>query len=60
MQIFQNCSPFYMNKNSLLDIKQSKNETQEDKTLSNFSFKHDNTFCSSQDNESPFSQREED
>ena len=58
MQMFQNCPPLY--KNSLLDIKLSKNETQEDKTLSNFSFKHDNTFCSSQDNESPFSQREED
>lgn len=60
MQMFQNCPPLYKNKNSLLDIKLSKNETQEDKTLSNFSFKYDNTFCSSQDNESPFSQREED
>ena len=60
MLMFQNCPPLYKNKNSLLDIKLSKNETQEDKTLSNFSFKYDNTFCSSQDNESPFSQREED
>ena len=60
MQIFQNSSPLFMNKNSFLDMKQLKNESQEDKTLSYFSLKQDNTFCSCQENESPFSQREED
>ena len=60
MQIFQNSSPLFMRSNSFLDIKQLKNEIQEEKNLSNFSIKHDNTFCSSQENESPFFQKEED
>ena len=60
MQMIQNSAPIFMSKNSFLDTKPLKNETQEEKNLSNSSLKHDNTICSSQENEFLFFQKEED
>ena len=60
MQNILNSSPLLLKKNSFLDVKPLKNETQEIETQSNISLKKDNSVSFGQINESQVVQRDED